>query len=104
MKSGILAFCAALGTIVAAATPVLAVQNQGQPQAAQQSADSRPANSHGSEVKGDGERVFEQNCARCHNSPNGFSSRISGTIMRHMRVRANLSRQDEEALLKYFNQ
>lgn len=56
------------------------------------------------EAEDDGEKVFEQNCARCHRSPEGFSSRISGTIVRHMRVRANLSEHDEQVLLKYFNQ
>jgi hypothetical protein len=56
------------------------------------------------QVEDEGQRVFEQNCARCHRSPDGFSSRISGTIVRHMRVRANLSAHDEQVLLKYFNQ
>jgi cytochrome c5 len=51
----------------------------------------------------DGERVFQQNCSRCHTPPDGFSPRISGTIVRHMRVRASLSKHDEEALLQYFN-
>jgi cytochrome c5 len=50
-----------------------------------------------------GERVFEQNCSRCHNAPEGFSSRISGTIVRHMRTRANLSEQDAQAVLRFFN-
>jgi cytochrome c5 len=49
------------------------------------------------------QRVFEQNCSRCHATPEGFSPRISGTIVRHMRVRANLSAHDEQVLLKYFN-
>jgi cytochrome c5 len=51
----------------------------------------------------EGERVFEQNCSRCHTAPEGFSSRISGTVVRHMRVRASLSQHDEQALLKYLN-
>jgi cytochrome c5 len=51
----------------------------------------------------DGERVFEQNCSRCHNAPEGFSPRISGTIVRHMRVRAGLSKEDEQALLRFLN-
>jgi cytochrome c5 len=51
----------------------------------------------------DGERVFQQNCSRCHNAPSGFSPRISGTIVRHMRVRASLSKRDEEALLHFLN-
>jgi cytochrome c5 len=51
----------------------------------------------------EGQRIFEQNCTRCHASPEGFSPRISGTIVRHMRVRASLSRHEEEALLHFFN-
>ena len=51
----------------------------------------------------DGERAFHENCSRCHTAPQGFSPSISGTILRHMRVRANLSRQDERAILKYLN-
>ena len=54
-------------------------------------------------VQSDGERVFKQNCSRCHAEPEGFSSHISGTIVRHMRVRASLSREDERALLKFLN-
>ena len=51
----------------------------------------------------EGERIFQQNCSRCHNAPEGFSPRISGTIVRHMRVRASLSKHDEEQLLHFFN-
>ncbi len=51
----------------------------------------------------EGERIFQQNCSRCHNPPNGFSPRISGTILRHMRVRASLSQHDEQELLRFFN-
>ena len=51
----------------------------------------------------EGERIFQQHCSRCHTAPDGFSPRISGTIVRHMRVRASLSRHEEEALLRFFN-
>jgi cytochrome c5 len=51
----------------------------------------------------DGQKVFEQNCGRCHDAPPGFSSSISGTVSRHMRVRANMSQADYEALLRFFN-
>lgn len=51
----------------------------------------------------DGGRVFIQNCSRCHNPPDGFSPRISGSIVRHMRVRANLSEKDVKAILRFFN-
>lgn len=50
-----------------------------------------------------GQRVFQQNCSRCHNAPEGFSQGISGTIATHMRVRANLSNADHKALLRFLN-
>jgi cytochrome c5 len=58
---------------------------------------------HGQQHQDEGERIFEQNCSRCHSTPEGFSPRISGTIVRHMRVRASLSQHDEEELLRFFN-
>jgi cytochrome c5 len=51
----------------------------------------------------DGERVFKQNCSRCHDAPQSFSPRISYAIVRHMRVRASLSAADEKALLQFMN-
>jgi cytochrome c5 len=51
----------------------------------------------------EGTRIFQQNCSRCHNTPEGFSPSISGTIVRHMRVRASLSKRDEEELLRFLN-
>ncbi|MGC1784167.1 MAG: cytochrome c [Acidobacteriaceae bacterium] len=50
-----------------------------------------------------GQQVFNQNCSRCHNAPDGFSPSISGTIARHMRVRASLSDADYKALLRFLN-
>jgi mono/diheme cytochrome c family protein len=50
-----------------------------------------------------GERVFKQNCGRCHNPPQSFPPQISGSILRHMRVRAALSASDEKALLRFMN-
>jgi cytochrome c5 len=48
-----------------------------------------------------GEEVFMQNCSRCHKPPMSISPRTTGTVVMHMRVRAKLSRQDEQALLHY---
>lgn len=78
---------------------------QDQSQAAQRPAtptNKTAANRH-SEPEDEGERVFQQNCSRCHWAPDGFSSRISGTIVRHMRVRASLSEHDEKELLRFLN-
>ena len=50
-----------------------------------------------------GQQVFKQNCSRCHQEPQGFSPSISGTIAKHMRVRAGLSDEDYKALMKFLN-
>jgi len=64
---------------------------------------TRVAQKQQAKPQDEGQRVFEQNCSRCHTAPEGFSTRISGTIVRHMRVRASLSAHDEEELLHFFN-
>ncbi len=66
---------------------------------------SHPAKTSGQQAShpSDGERVFQQNCSRCHDAPQGFPPQISGTIARHMRVRASLSKKDEQALLRFLN-
>jgi hypothetical protein len=71
--------------------------------ASQSAAGTQNPTPHESEGEGEGERIFAQNCSRCHNAPDGFSSRISGTVLRHMRVRASLSKHDEEELMRFFN-
>jgi cytochrome c5 len=48
-----------------------------------------------------GQRKFEQNCSRCHTAPEQLSPRIVGTVVRHMRVRASLSAQDEQDILRF---
>jgi cytochrome c5 len=48
-----------------------------------------------------GERKFEANCNRCHNAPQELSPRIVGTVIRHMRVRASLSAEDERDILRF---
>jgi mono/diheme cytochrome c family protein len=48
-----------------------------------------------------GGRKFDANCGRCHNAPEQLSPSLTGTVVRHMRVRASLSAQDEKDILKY---
>ncbi len=50
-----------------------------------------------------GDVIYAQNCSRCHDAPDALDHRITGTVLRHMRTRANLSEADEKALLKFFN-
>lgn len=97
-------FAAFLGVTLASGGFLLAAQNDRQ--------GTRQESSHGKNVsltksaensEVEGQRVFAENCSRCHNAPQGFSPRIAGTISRHMRVRANLSAEEERALLRFLN-
>jgi cytochrome c5 len=45
-----------------------------------------------------GERAFATNCSRCHNAPESLTPGMTGTVVRHMRVRANLSAEDERLI------
>jgi cytochrome c5 len=98
---GLVVLAAACGFSKAAPQP------QAQPTPAKQTAahssGKQTAASQGSVHPDEGQRVFEQNCSRCHNAPDGFSPRITGTVLRHMRVRASLSQHDEQELLRFMN-
>ena len=50
-----------------------------------------------------GARIWARNCIRCHNirTPASFSDRQWGIIMHHMRVRANLTGEQHEAVLRF---
>lgn len=55
----------------------------------------------GARAQTEGERLFAMNCSRCHMPPMSISPRTTGTVLMHMRTRARLSREDEQALLKF---
>lgn len=52
----------------------------------------------------EGERRFHSNCGRCHAAPPKFSARMTGTIIRHMRVRATITDEDMRSILHYMTQ
>ena len=96
---------AALMLAMLSAVSFAAAQDQPQsskPPAASQTKQAAGAHpSHDSQDEG--QKIFDQNCSRCHTAPDGFSPSISGTIVRHMRIRASLSAQDEKELLRFLN-
>lgn len=49
----------------------------------------------------EGERVFATQCSRCHAAPQTLPGSAARTIVRHMRTRANLTAEQERALLQY---
>jgi cytochrome c5 len=48
-----------------------------------------------------GQRKFDANCGRCHSFPEQLSPSLTGTVVRHMRVRASLSAEDEKDILRF---
>lgn len=93
-----------LGAVLAPSLSSVMAHPQAAPEGTAQANKKKKKNdASNSQQQNEGQRIFEQNCSRCHNAPEGFSPNISGTIVRHMRVRASLSKHDEEELLHFFN-
>jgi cytochrome c5 len=101
LLSGFVILAASYGFSVAAQQPK--AQPTSTTQTAAHSSGKQTAASQGSVHPDDGQRIFDQNCSRCHTAPDGFSPRITGTVLRHMRVRASLSQHDEQELLRFMN-
>jgi mono/diheme cytochrome c family protein len=96
--SRFLASCVLLGAAL-----VLGMQTRSLSASSAPASSDKKDNAARPQPTGDGDRAFRQNCSRCHQAPEGFPPQISGTIVRHMRVRASLSREDERAILKFLN-
>ena len=86
-----------LASLQALSAPPLRLQDS--KPTTQQAADKKTSDSK----EDNGEKKFKQNCSRCHDAPQELSQHISGTVLRHMRVRASLSKQDERDILKFLN-
>jgi cytochrome c5 len=95
------AICADLSGQTQAPAPAPA-KKQKQAATTQSAADqTQTAKSTADQEQKEGERRFYANCGRCHNLPESISPREVKAVMQHMRVRAMLSAQDEELILKY---
>jgi mono/diheme cytochrome c family protein len=49
----------------------------------------------------EGEQRFRANCGRCHAAPQKFPPRMMATVVRHMRVRATITNQEMQSILRY---
>lgn len=86
------------------ASPSSPQQNtSAQSQPAQKSGNSEKSgkSGHAGKTAKTGEQIFQQNCSRCHQAPMSIPPRITGTVIMHMRVRARLTGQEQQLLLKY---
>ena len=99
MKNTLKHIC--VGLLLTMAIPVRS-QTEG-PQAKPAGVQQPKNNAVHANTNRDGQQVFDANCSRCHNTPQGFSPSISVAVARHMRVRAGLSKEDEQAILRFLN-
>ena len=49
----------------------------------------------------DGHQAYKTYCTSCHRFPSKYSEQKEATILLHMRVRANLTEDETEAILRY---
>jgi hypothetical protein len=52
----------------------------------------------------EGEKRYHANCGRCHAAPQKFPPRMMATVLRHMRVRATVTAEDQKLILFYMTQ
>jgi len=51
-----------------------------------------------------GDDAYKQNCTRCHSEVPKLDPPRTNTIMRHMRVRANLTKDEAQGILDYLRE
>jgi len=52
----------------------------------------------------DPDEAYKNNCMRCHSAVRQYSARMTATIVTHMRVRANLTEEETQAILQYLTE
>ena len=92
-RSLIIVGCAAL----LFCTLATAHQKQDKPQAAP----AANAQMNAASQSAEGEKLFRTNCGRCHNPPESLSPREVRAVVRHMRVRAVLTDEQERLIVKF---
>lgn len=71
------------------------------PRPSPQNQKTSSTSSNKNSVNDEGEKKFRENCGRCHHPPESLSPREVKAVLQHMRVRAMLSAEDEQLILKY---
>ena len=65
---------------------------------------STPPVHGGASSRFEGEKRYRANCGRCHMAPHKFPPRMMATIVRHMRVRATITDEDMQFILRYMTE
>jgi len=86
--------------VIAVFVAVLGTAAQNPPAQTKPAATAAPQTKSVNESE-EGEKRFETHCGRCHVPPEDLSPRKAEAVLRQMRVRANLSAEDQRLILKY---
>jgi cytochrome c5 len=97
MKRKTLMLLSLVGSVLSTALALAQASTTAKP-AAQATVTAKASSAKQEELGG---KKFDANCGRCHNAPEQLPASITGTVLRHMRVRASLSAQDEKDILRY---
>jgi cytochrome c5 len=92
--------CGVLG-VISLSLPLCAGSSSAR-KSAEASAAVVTANSDSMRIEG--EKRFRANCGRCHAAPEKFPPRMMATVLRHMRVRATVTSEDQRLILFYMRQ
>jgi cytochrome c5 len=93
-------FATRLGLVTLFLVSLGATAKNSAPQQQTKASKSSPAQTATTESD-EGEKRFERQCGRCHVPPEDISPREARGVVRQMRVRANLTAEDERLILKY---
>ena len=100
MKLNLWSAAATLSTLILASS--LFAGSPSAKRAAESTAAVRSSDDDGQRIEG--EKRFHANCGRCHAAPQKFPPRMMGTVLRHMRVRATITDEDQRLILLYMTQ
>jgi hypothetical protein len=98
---GAAVLCVLLAATVGAAPQSSRKQNQSGGSKGVSSQTVSPQGSTTTTESDEGEKRFQIHCGRCHVPPEDLSPREARAVIRQMRVRANLTAEDERLILKY---
>jgi hypothetical protein len=59
------------------------------------------AGNKSTKAAGDPDDAYKNNCMRCHSAVRPYSLRMTATIVMHMRIRANMTAEESQAILQY---
>ena len=101
-KAMLVVMILSLGVVVLLAAQATTSKQSGQAQASASSQD-KPAKTWHLPKGWSPDQAYKSNCTRCHAEVPKLDPQRTKTVVRHMRVRANMTKDEAEAILEYLN-